>query len=336
MKKTGRKPLNISMAGILAGLIVLVLVIILPFVLSEFLVFLLTEILILGLFGLSVNLLVGHSGMVTFGHGAFYGVGAYTVGILLIKTETPFAIAMLLSPLFAAVFGLVVGVFCIRLTKFYFAMLTLAFGMLIWAVIYKWEGLTGADNGLVGAIIPELISSPQSFFYFTFGVVLLCASILWRVIHSPFGLAMKAIRENSEKFRFLGMNLTIHKLAAFVISAAFAGVSGGLYTAFTRGTFPDFASWVKSGDALVIALIGGVGSFWGPCIGAAVLLLLQQIVTSVFEYWNLVLGIILILLVLFLPEGVMGAFKRLWDLQNVVPHGRRNEGHVTEVSANRD
>ena len=283
----------------------------LPLVLPSFLLFVFTEVMILGLFGVSVNLLVGYCGMVTFGHGAFYAVGGYTVALLLKETSVPFVIAFACSPILAAIFGLIIGFFCVRLTQFYFAMLTLAFGMLVWAIIYKWETFTGGENGIVGVVVPAAISSPQAFCWFTLAIVVVCLVLLWFMINSPFGYAMKAIRENPERLQFLGINVTRYRLAAVVISAFFAGVSGALYATFTRGAFPELAHWSKSGEGLIITLIGGMGSLVGPLIGSALLLVLQQIFTSVFEYWSAVLGIILIILVLFFPEGATGLVVRL-------------------------
>lgn len=306
----------------------------LSLLLPNFFVFLLTEVMILGLFGMAVNLLVGYCGMVTFGHGAFYAVGGYTVAILLKKTNVPFSVAFALAPLLAALLGLIIGFFCVRLTQFYFAMLTLAFGMLVWAVIYKWDNFTGGENGIVGVAVPALISSPHTFCWFTLAVLFSCVILLWLIINSPYGYTMKAIRENPERVQFLGVNLTIYRLAAVVISAFFAGVSGALYAAFTRGAFPELAHWSKSGEGLIITLIGGMGSLLGPVIGSALLLVLQQVFTSVFEYWSALLGVILIILVLFLPEGAVGlgvkirAFRYLTKLQERLSTGLRR-GNVS-------
>jgi branched-chain amino acid transport system permease protein len=310
---------------IVFSLIALVALVLLSLLLPNFLVFLLTEVMILGLFGMSVNLLVGYCGMVTFGHGAFYAVGGYTVALLLKKTNVPFSVALALAPLLASVMGLIIGFFCVRLTQFYFAMLTLAFGMLVWAIIYKWENFTGGENGIVGVAVPALISTPHAFCWFTMAILSACVILLWLIINSPYGYTMKAIRENPERVQFLGVNLTIYRLAAVVVSAFFAGVSGALYTAFTRDAFPELAHWSKSGEGLIITLIGGMGSLFGPVIGSALLLVLQQIFTSVFEYWSALLGIILIILVLFLPEGAIGlgvkmrTFRYRTKLQELFP-----------------
>jgi branched-chain amino acid transport system permease protein len=175
--------------------------------------------------------------------------------------------------------------------------------------------LTGGENGIVGVAVPAAISSPQAFCWFTLAIVVGCLILLWFMINSPFGYTMKAIRENPERLQFLGINVTRYRLAAVVISAFFAGVSGALYATFTRGAFPELAHWSKSGEGLIITLIGGMGSLVGPLIGSALLLVLQQIVTSVFEYWSAVLGIILIILVLFVPEGASGLVVRLKALR---------------------
>jgi branched-chain amino acid transport system permease protein len=262
--------------------------------------------MILGLLGMTVNLLVGYTGMITFGHAAFYGIGAYALGLLLKKTSLPFSLVILLCPLITACFGLVIGWFCVRLVRFYFAMLTLAIGQFVWGVILKWYSFTGGDSGLVGIPVPALLSSPKDVYYLILAVLFMSIVVMALIIHSPFGMTMRAIRENPERVRFLGIYLTRYRLSVFVLSTFFAGLAGGLYVVLVHGAFPEYAFWAKSGEAIIVALIGGIFFFMGPLIGAAVLIILQQIVIQFTEYWSLVVGILLLVVIFFFPSGVSG------------------------------
>ena len=281
-----------------------------PLVFPHFYLLLATEVLIMGLFAVAFNLLLGYAGMVSFGHAAFYGLGAYACGLLLKKAGAPFAVAFLAAPIVAAVAALVFGLLCIRLTRIYFSMLTLAFSQLVWAVAHKWYSLTGGDNGLVPIPVPEVLTGPRAFYLFTLASVAVATAALWRLVNAPFGRTLLAIRENAERAEFVGIHVRRVQLVAFVVSGGVSGLAGGLFALFSRGAFPDYAFWTKSAEVLLMTLLGGPYVFLGPALGAGILIVLNSVVTSFTEYWPVVLGVILLTLIYVFPGGVMQLVTR--------------------------
>lgn len=281
----------------------------LPVLAPEFYLRLATEILIMALFATSFNLLLGYGGMLSFGHAGFYGVGAYTVAILMRKAAAPFFLAFLAAPAVTAVVAAAVGFFCVRLRGFYFSILTLAFGQLIWGVIFKWNALTEGDDGIVGIQAPALLASSHALYYFTLLLTGACLALLWMAIESPFGRTLLAIRENTERTQFIGVDVNRLRLVAFVLSATFSGVAGALFAPFNGSVFPTFAFWTKSGEVVMMSILGGMYTFLGPAVGAAVMLLLDQTISVYTEYWPFVLGVVLLLLVLFFPAGITGVAR---------------------------
>jgi branched-chain amino acid transport system permease protein len=296
----GRAPAVWAVAG--AALLAL------PLALPQFYVLLSVEILVMGLFAVAFNLLMGYAGMVSFGHAAFFGVGAYTCGLLLKKTAAPFPAAFLAAPVAGLVAAVVIGYFCVRLTRIYFSMLTLAFSQIVWATAHKWYSLTGGDNGLVGVPVPPWLAAPRAFYAFTAVVVVVVTAGLWRVVQSPFGRSLLAIRENAERAEFVGIDVRRTQLTAFALSGAVSGLAGSLFALFTRGAFPEYAFWTKSAEVLLMTLLGGPHVFLGPALGAGVLIVLNSVVTSYTEYWPVVLGVILLGLIYVFPGGVMRIF----------------------------
>ena len=290
-----------------------------PLLFSELTVLIGTEILIMGLFAVAFNLMLGYAGMVSFGHAAFFGVGAYTVALLLKKAGLSFVFSLLAAPLLAAVAALIIGYFCIRLTAIYFSMLTLAFAQIVWAIAFKWYDFTGGDNGLIRIPFPSLVISSTVFYYFTLLLVAVSLFILYRITLSPFGRVLQAIRENPERTAFIGVNVRGYELLAFVISGFFSGLAGGLFTMLQRGVYPDFIFWTKSAEVILMAILGGIYTFLGPLLGSAILIYLDKIVSEYTEYWSVVLGVILLLLLFFFPGGIMGFLQRKFRLAH--PHG---------------
>ena len=293
---------------------------------TRFYTFVANDVVIWALFATSLNLLVGYTGLVSFGHAAYFGIGAYTTGILMKKLGVPFLLAFPAAGLVAGLFALVFGFFCVRLTRIYFAMLTLAFAQIVWAICFKWNEVTGGEQGMpevpypafdglerVFAALPFL-GSYRTSEYFYFVSLLLVAASLWvlrRITRSPFGRMLTTIRENPERAEFIGVNVRRYELAAFVIAGLFAGLAGGLFGIFNRGVFPDFAYWTKSSEVLIMTLLGGMGTFFGPSVGALVLIWLNQQIVSYTEYWPLVLGTILVFLLFVFPGGIAGAAQAL-------------------------
>jgi branched-chain amino acid transport system permease protein len=303
-------------------LVVFLALLVVPFLGSRFYTFVATDIVILALFATSLNLLLGFTGLVTFGHAAYFGIGAYTCALLMKSLGAPFALAWLAGGLMAGLFALVFGFFCVRLTKIYFAMLTLAFAQIVWAVCFKWNDVTGGEQGLPNVPYPELdwmdalpllgeFRVGDKFYFVALVLVALAFAALRRIVDSPFGRVLTVIRDNPERAQFIGVNVRLYELAAFVVAGGFAGLSGGLFGIFNRGVFPDFAYWTKSAEPLIMTILGGMGHFWGPAVGAAALIVLNQQITSYTEYWPFVLGLVLMVLLFVFPGGIVGTLAKL-------------------------
>lgn len=308
------------------ALLVLVAAFFVPAVGSRFYTFLANDVVIWALFATSLNLLVGYTGLVSFGHAAYFGIGAYTTGILMKKLGVTFLVAFPAAGVVAAAFALIFGFFCVRLTRIYFAMLTLAFAQIVWAICFKWNEVTGGEQGMpeipypdfgwlerLATVLPPLggYRTSEYFYFLTLVLVALCFWVLRRIVASPFGRMLTTIRENPERAEFIGVNVRRYELAAFALAGAFAGLAGGLFGIFNRGVFPDFAYWTKSSEVLIMTLLGGMGAFYGPAVGALVLLWLNQQIISVTEYWPLILGSILVILLFAFPGGIAGALEAL-------------------------
>lgn len=299
-------------------LIVFLAALTLPWIGSRYDTFLGTQIAIYSLFAMSLNLLLGTTGLVSFGHAAYFGIGSYGCGILMKTLGVPFWLAFPAAGVIAAAFAAAFGFFCVRLTKIYFAMLTLAFAQIVWAICFKWNDVTGGDQGLNGVPFPDLAwmgSLPgfgrfrigEQFYFVALVLVALCVAALRRLTDSPFGRVLTTIRENPERAAFIGVNVRAYELAAFTIAGGFAGLSGALFGIFNRGVFADFVFWSKSADVMIMTILGGMHHFWGPAVGALVLTLLNQQITAYTEYWPFVLGTILVVLLFVFPGGILGA-----------------------------
>ncbi len=295
--------------GWLMGVVILAVLIAFPFLIQGFWVNLLTEILILGLAGMSVNLLLGYGGSLPFGHAAFYATGAYAAAILLKKTGLHPVAVLMVSPLIAMGLGAVLGLLIARLYRFYYAMMTTAFSMLVWTLIRKLPGLTNGDDGITGVKVMASLTGISNIYFFCLIVVGVCTFLLWRIVNSPFGWTLRAIRENSTRTTFIRIDVVRHRYVAFVISSFFCGVAGMLYVVYSHGTFPDYAYWTKSADLVMVCILGGMLTFFGPLMGAAVLTILQTLITSMTMYWPLVIGCVICLVVLLMPDGVMGRLE---------------------------
>jgi branched-chain amino acid transport system permease protein len=277
---------------------------------SKFWVSFLAEVFIWSLFAVAFNLLMGYTGMISFGQAAYLGVGGYAAGLLLKKISGfPFALGMLAAPLAGALAALVIGYFCIRLTHTYFAMLTLAFSMIVYYTAFKWYGFTGGDNGLIGVPVPAWVQDPTFAHYYKFVLVITLVGIylLWRIVNSPFGKTLTAIRENPERAGFVGINVKRYQLYAFIIAGAFSGLAGALFTVNERSVYPDLAFWTRSTQVLLMSLMGGVYTFFGPIVGAFLLQLMDADITQDYpQIWQLFLGGVLVLILYGLPGGIMG------------------------------
>lgn len=286
----------------------------LPWVAPYFYIFIVTEILILGLFAASFNLIFGYTGMLSFGHAAFFGAGAYATAMLLLWLQWPLLACLAVSVLAAALLALVVGYLCVRLNEVYFSMLTLAFGMMVFSVAYQWRSVTGGSDGLSGFMVHGLglgvdvaLGNPSVYYYVVLVVVVLASALLYCICRSSFGLVLRAIRQNAERVAFCGVDVRRYRLAAFTVAGAFAGLAGGLMAPFLRIASPEMLHWSMSAEPVLMSILGGAGYFLGPYLGAALFVLLETWITSITQAWMLVLGIVLALMVMFLRAGVLGA-----------------------------
>ncbi|MGD2036602.1 MAG: branched-chain amino acid ABC transporter permease [Desulfobacterales bacterium] len=287
------------------GLIFIVMLL-LPLFIGVFWVHVAIEILILGLFAVSFNMIFGYMGQLSFGHAAYFGVGAYATGLLLVKTSVPLPVCLAVSMVAAGFFALVIGYFCVRLTGIYFAILTMAFGQLLYYIIFQWYSFTGGDDGLQGIVPPEWLMSASAYYYFTLFIVIAALIVMWFISESPFGYTMRSIRENADRTRFIGINVRKYMLINFVVAGMFAGLAGGLLGPFNRSIAPDLCNWHQSGVPVFMTVIGGPLGFFGPMIGSVIYTFLFAFVTGFTEYWPLTIGLVIVFVVLFIPGGVLG------------------------------
>ncbi|MBM4442809.1 MAG: branched-chain amino acid ABC transporter permease [Candidatus Rokubacteria bacterium] len=299
------------------GAAALVALAIAPWALARHQLSILTDLLIFGLFALSLDLLMGYTGMVSFGHAAYFGLGAYGSALVLIHFGQPIPVALLAGAVLAGVTAIPVGWFSTRAKDIYFAMLTLAFAQLLYTVAYKWRDLTGGSDGIAGVPKttlfwggPSLASGPA--FYAVVAVAVVVSLFVCRaIVASPFGRALQAIRENERRFLALGRDPRPFKLAVFVIAAVFAGLAGALFAPFRGFASPEVMFWVLSGQGLMMVITGGIGTLVGPIVGAMVFILIQEILSSYTEHWMIFTGAIFVLMVIFLPGGLVGTARRL-------------------------
>jgi len=309
-----------TILGLAAGAIILLMF---PLILPRFYVYIASVILLYGLLATSLNLVLGYGGIFQFHHAVFYGIGAYGTTLMLTKTGLPPVLAFIAGPLLSAAFGLVLGIICIRLSKLYFGMLQISLGSLVWAIVYRWYALTGGDDGIHGIPMPDMISSPASAYYCTFIITIASLFIMWKIIRSPFGSVLQGIRDNPVRSEMIGVSVRKHQLLALVIAGFFAGVAGSLFVVVNTTVFPDMLFWTFSLEIIIMCLLGGWFTFLGPLLGAAVIVALRTFVSIYTEYWALVLGIIMMLVIFFLPNGILGFVKEKFS--RVLPEPETKE-----------
>ena len=272
---------------------------------------LLTDMLVFALFAVSLHFISGPAGLHSFGHAAYFGLGAYGAGLLLLRAGAPMEASLAAAPLLAARGALVFGWFCVRLSGIYLAMLTLAFAQISWSAAFQWDGLTGGSNGLVGVWPAEWLASRSAYYCLALACSVAGIALLWRALYSPFGYALRAARDSPLRADAIGINARTLQWAAFTAAGLFAGVAGALY-AFSKGSIsPDTMAVTRSVDGLVMVLLGGLQTLTGPVWGAALFTWLQDAVAREFDYWRAVIGLIILALVLVLPGGIGGAFGKL-------------------------
>lgn len=289
---------------------------------------LIIHIAILGLFATSLNLLIGYTGLVSFGHAMFFASGAYTFGLLMQTGHYGILAALAIAVVGSAALALVVGLICTKTREIYFAFLTLAIQMMFHSSILSWQSLTGGDQGLMGGFKkpPFLgvdLSNADHVYWFITGVTVLALALLWHITKSPFGYALRMIRDNPARVEFLGMDVRGYRLAAFVLAAAMASISGALMCLFVSGAYPNFGYWTMSGEAIFIIMLGGLNTFLGPMVGATILTVLNHFVTAHTKYYGLVLGTIILFYALGLRKGLLDILvERFRPARACIPQAR--------------
>ncbi|MBI2755667.1 MAG: branched-chain amino acid ABC transporter permease [Chloroflexi bacterium] len=284
----------------------------------RYLVTVVTEVFLYAIFAMSLDLLLGYTGMGSLGHAAFWGIGAYTAGILSLQWTQNALLTWPLAVLAAGLAALLIGAVCIRTSGVYLLMLTLAFTQMVYAAAFKWNGLTGGSNGLSGIPRPRLplvdLSDGATFYYTALVAFVLSLGLLAVLVRSPLGQTFVGIRENEARMRALGYNTYLFKLASFVIGGLLAGLGGALNVGYTGFASPSDVAWTTSGQVMVMVIIGGVGTLFGPALGAALVLLMQNWVSSlpgIGERWQLVMGLVFVAFVLFARGGIVGIYDAL-------------------------
>lgn len=270
-----------------------------------------------GIFATSLNLLVGYSGMESFGHGLYFGLGCYSFGLIMQNFAVPIPVAFLATIVIAVVVAVVVGAICVNLSDIYFAFLTLAFQMLLHSLIIAWTPITGGDQGLTGGIPrPPFLGIRLDDYYhlylFCAGLLVVSLLAMHHIVQSPFGYTLRMIRDNASRAPFLGIDVFRVRLMAYVIAGAFGSIGGMIMGLFVSGAFPDFAYWTISGEAIFMIMLGGLSVFLGPLVGAVMLLLLNDVVTKLTSHYGIVLGGVILLFALGLRKGLLDFIADVW------------------------
>jgi branched-chain amino acid transport system permease protein len=275
-----------------------------------------TELLIWFIFTLSFNLCLGYTGLPSFGHGAFYGIGTYSAALAFLHVfrNGGFFAPIVLGAIFGALFAGLLG-FIIRNKKgIYFALLTVAFTQVLYFICWRWDEVTGGEAGLKGIIRSSFLGidmrDPVHFYYFVFATFVLCALIIRQIAFSPFGKSLQAIKQNPIRAQYLGYNTGLYKFWVYLISGLFAGLAGALYCFLTQSAFASVLDWTKSGDVVIATLLGGgLVSFYGPIVGSVIFIAAQEVLSAFWEHWLLLYGLSFVVIILAFPKGLLGISK---------------------------
>lgn len=310
---------NKTLSAVLV-LVSLAVLVALPLVSGRFTVYLAMRVMLLGIFAVGYNLLLGQTGLLSFGHGAFYAAGAYGMGFFWIHLSPHPLLGIAAGILAAAVLALLIGFFCVRHTEIYFAMLTLAFGMMVFSLIWNAREITGGDDGLVGIMRDPItffglgkipIGKDAQYYYLALFFFVLSVWVVHRIRNSPFGLVLAGIRENARRTEFAGVSVRRYRLAVFVLSGAFAGLAGSLEAMLESNARPFMAHWTHSADPVLVSLLGGLHTLTGPLAGSLIFVAMREIIQRFTENWMLWFGIVLLIIILGFRGGVVGVIQHV-------------------------
>jgi branched-chain amino acid transport system permease protein len=277
------------------------------------------RVIVLGLAAMSLNFLLGYTGVLSFGHAAYFGLGAYGAGMTIRYLVPSTGLGILVGTLAGTIAGALIGPLIVRLRGVYFAMVTIAFGQVFYFIAFRWNSVTGGDDGLtgwtrmplhLGSTTIDILHNPRAFYYLILVIFAIAVGVMAWLLRSPFGRTLLAIRENERRTRFLGVPVDQHIWMSWVISCCFVSLAGALYALLNNFVDPRALYWTQSGDFVIMAVLGGMRSFWGPLIGAAIFVVLQDYLSSQTENWMSFVGLFFVLVVLFFPRGILGAIRR--------------------------
>jgi len=297
------------------GIVGVILAILFPYILPKFQLRMVTEIIIMALFAMTWKMMLNEGGLFSFGHALYFGLGAYAsvLGWLHIKGLS-FMSGILLGGLVAGLVGIILGAFLVRMSGTYFALLTLAFNQLIWAIVWKWRDVTGGDDGLGKFPKPDLLGismkNPANFYYVSLMIIGIGLFICWYFTRTPLGNVCASIKSNEERAKFIGFNVNASKLILLTVAGFFSGISGALYAQFQEFIATSTIDLGMSTNVLFMAFIGGIGYFWGPLIGSGIFVYLSEYLSSFTDRWEFFFGLIFIIIVLFAPQGILGIVKK--------------------------
>jgi branched-chain amino acid transport system permease protein len=306
----GERPLRpFGRVGLLVLALALVALLALPLLVDAYTLRLAIEVMIFALMAFALNVLIGTGGIISFGHAAYFGLGAYGAALLASHLDAPMSLALAAAPIVAGLGAALFGIFIVRLSGVYLAMLTLAFAQIVYAIAFQWVELTGGDNGIIGVWPAPWASARVVFYYLTLALAGLGVALLWRVIYAPFGYTMRAARDSSLRAEAIGIDVCTHRWLAFTLVGAATGLAGGLYV-YSKGNIdPGVLAIPMSVEALAMVLLGGIQTVTGPIVGAAVLHLVRDAVMPLTDYWRAILGLVIITLVLLFPQGIVGGLR---------------------------
>jgi branched-chain amino acid transport system permease protein len=290
----------------------LALLIVAPLLTDQYVTALLTDIACLALFAASLHFIMGPAGMISFGHAAYFGVGAYAAALLFKLAGLPMELALIVAPVFAGLFAVVYGWFCVRLSGVYLAMLTLAFAQITWSIVFQWDELTAGSNGLIGIWPAAWLQDKTVYYYLALAFAGLGIALLWRAIFSPFGYALRAGRDSPLRAEAIGIDVRAFQWMAFVLAGTVAGLAGAVFVFSKGGIAPSSVSISQSTDGLVIVLLGGVETLTGPIVGAALFTWLRDLLARETDFWRACLGLVILLIVVVFPQGLVGGLKALY------------------------
>jgi branched-chain amino acid transport system permease protein len=277
------------------------------------------EVMIWAVYALGFNILLGYTGLPSFGHGLFFGTGAYVCGLVQQHLVQGIWIPILVSMVFCGVISAILGLFLAKKRGIYFALLTIAFTQMFFFIAFQWDSVTGGENGLMAieryplsifGLFSIDLTETLPFYYFVFAILMASIFILWKVVHSPLGSVLYAIKQNELRAKYLGYNAPLYKWTALMISALFSGLAGALLALLQHGAFANPMHWTRSGDVVMMVLVGGgLSNFFGPVLGAFIFIALRDVISTMTEHWYLIYGLIIVFIILFMPEGILGSLK---------------------------